>query len=115
MATTLIDIDATGQSLGRMATRIAMALRGKDTPGWTPNIIPDVTVVVHNLDKVVFKGTKGQSKIYYRHSEYPGSMRERTLEEAWKRDKTAVLRRVVRGMLPENRQRDVLLGHIVVK
>lgn len=109
------EIDATDQSLGRMATKIAMVLRGKDTPGWTPNIIPDVQVVVHNLDKVVFKGTKAQTKVYFRHSGQPGSMKERTLEQAWRRDKTAVLRQVVRGMLPENRQRDILLSHLIVK
>jgi large subunit ribosomal protein L13 len=111
----VLEIDATNQSLGRMASKIAMVLRGKDTADWTPNIIPDVQVVIHNLDKIVFKGTKAQSKTYYRHTGFPGGMYERTLEEAWARDKKAVLRKVVRGMLPENRQRDVLLNHIVIK
>ena len=112
---TVIEIDAAGQSLGRMATQIATVLRGKDQASWTPNIIPDVQVVVHNLEKVVFKGTKGTSKVYHRYSGYPGGMKERTLEEAWARDKKAVLRKVVRGMLPENRQRDILLNHIIIK
>ncbi len=111
----VIEIDATNQSLGRMATKIAMALRGKDTPDWTPNIIPDVQVVVHNLEGIVFKGTKAASKVYYRHSGFPGGLKERTLEEAWARNKVQVLRKVVRGMLPENRQRDILLNHIIVK
>jgi len=111
----VIEIDATNQSLGRMATKIAMSLRGKDTAAWTPNIIPDVQVVVHNLDKIVFKGTKAASKIYYRHSGFPGGLKERTLEQAWARDKNQVLRKVVRGMLPENRQRDILLNNIVIK
>lgn len=109
------EIDATGKSLGRMASAIAMMLRAKDTPGWTPNIIPDIRVVVHNLNKVVFKGTKATSTIYYHHSKYPGSMRERTLEQMWEKDKSKVLRLAVRGMLPENRQRDVLLKHIIVQ
>ena len=113
--TTTIDIDAKGQSLGRMATRIAMALRGKDKASWTPNVIPDVKVVVHNLDQVVFKGTKASSKVYFRHSGYPGGMYERTLEESWNRDKSGVLRTVVKGMLPSNRQRDILLKNIVIK
>ncbi|MEK7637968.1 MAG: 50S ribosomal protein L13 [Patescibacteria group bacterium] len=111
----ILEIDATNQSLGRMASRIAMLLRGKDTPGWTPNIIPDVQVVVHNLDKIVFKGTKAQSTIFYKHSLYPGSMKERTLEQRWAKDKKEVLRMAVRGMLPENRQRSELLNHIIVK
>jgi large subunit ribosomal protein L13 len=109
------EIDATGQSLGRMASKIAMLLRAKDTPGWTPNILPDVQVVVHNLEKVVFKGTKATSTIFYRHSKYPGSMKQRTLEQAWAKSKKEVLRRAVRGMLPENRQRDKLLTHLIVK
>ncbi|MBP6886125.1 MAG: 50S ribosomal protein L13 [Candidatus Pacebacteria bacterium] len=111
----VIEIDATNQSLGRMATKIAMVLRGKDAASWTPNIIPDIQVVVHNLDKIIFKGTKAASKVYYTHSGFPGGMKERTLEEAWSRDKNQVLRKVVRGMLPENRQRDILLNHIVIK
>ena len=98
-----------------MASRIAMLLRGKDTPGWTPNIIPDVQVVVHNLDKINFKGTKATSTIHYKHSLYPGSMKERTLEQRWAKDKKEVLRMAVRGMLPENRQRDVLLGNLKVQ
>lgn len=109
------EIDATNQSLGRIATRIAMMLRGKDTAQWTPNIIPDVQVVVHNLDKIVFKGTKATSTIHYTHSKYPGSLKERTLEQLWAKDKTKVLRMAVRGMLPENRQRDVLLTHLIVQ
>lgn len=111
----VLEIDATNQSLGRMASKIAMLLRGKDTPGWTPNIIPDVQVVVHNLDKINFKGTKATSTIHYKHSLYPGSMKERTLEQLWAKDKKEVLRTAVRGMLPENRQRDVLLGNLKVQ
>lgn len=112
---TVHEIDATNQSLGRMASRIAVMLRAKDTPGWTPNILPKVQVVVHNLDKIVFKGTKATSTVYYRHSGYPGGLRERTLEEMWKRNKKEVLRLAVRGMLPENRQRDQLLKNLIVK
>jgi large subunit ribosomal protein L13 len=111
----VLEIDATNQSLGRMASKIAMMLRGKDTPGWTPNIIPDVQVVVHNLDKIVFKGTKATSTIHYKHSLYPGSMKERTLEQLWAKSPAEVLRMTVRGMLPENRQRDVLLGNLKVQ
>jgi large subunit ribosomal protein L13 len=109
------ELDATKQSLGRLASKIAMMLRAKDTPGWTPNILPDIKVVVHNLDKVVFKGTKATSTIYYRHSGYPGGVHERTLEQLWKQNKEKVLRMAVRGMLPENRQRDKLLQNIIVK
>ncbi len=109
------ELDATGQSLGRLASKIAMMLRGKDTAAWEPRVIPEVQVIVHNLDKIVFKGTTAQSTVYYRHSKYPGSLKERTLEQEWARDKANVLRMAVRGMLPENRQRDKLLKHLIVQ
>ena len=113
--TTTYDIDASGQSLGRMATHIATLLRGKNKADYEPRILPDVKVIVHNLDKVVFKGTKTVSKIYYRHSGFPGGLYQATLGEKWAKDKKDVLRRVVRGMLPENRSRDRILQNITVK
>lgn len=108
------EIDAANQSLGRVASKIAVMLRAKDTATWTPHALPSVQVIVHNLDKVVFKGTKAESTIYYRHSGFPGGMRERTLEQMWEKDKKQVLRLAVRGMLPENRQRDMLLRNLIV-
>jgi large subunit ribosomal protein L13 len=115
MATTHIDIDAANQSLGRIATRIATILRGKDKPSFTPNIMPDVMVVIHNLDKIIFKGTKAATTKYYRHSGYPGGLYERTLEQKWAANPREVLRLAVRGMLPENRLRDKMLRNISVK
>ncbi len=113
--TKIHDIDATGQSLGRMASRIAILLRGKDQAGYEPRVMADVKVVVHNLDKVVFKGTKKDAEIYYRHSGYPGGIRSETLGEKWAKDPKALLRRTVRGMLPENRSRDRILKKLEVK
>ena len=113
--TALHEIDATGESLGRIATWIAVLLRGKNLPSYEPRIAPDVRVVVHNLDKVVFKGTKTTSKVYYRHSGYPGGLYQRTLGEAWARNPSEVLRHAVRGMLPPNRSRDRILRNLIVK
>lgn len=109
------EIDATGQSLGRIASRAAMLLRGKDTPAFEPRIMPDVKVVVHNLSQVVFKGTKAKSTRYYRHSGYPGGMYSRTLEELWAKSPKEALRLAVRGMLPVNRTRDRMLRNLLVK
>ena len=109
------EIDATGQSLGRIASRIAVLLRGKDQPGFTPNIAGTSQVIVKNLDKIVFKGTKAQTTKYYRHSGYPGGLYTRTLEEEWARSPENVLRMAVRGMLPENRPRDKVLKNLIVK
>lgn len=113
--TTVHTINAEGQSLGRIASRIAMLLRGKDTPAYEPRIAPDVSVVVENLDKIVFKGTKAASTKYYRHSGYPGGLYETTLEKKWAKNPKEVLRLAVRGMLPGNRTRDRLLKKISYK
>ncbi len=109
------EIDAAGQSLGRIASRIAVLLRGKDKATFTPHIAGDAQVIVHNLDQVVFKGTKAQTTRYYRHSGYPGGLHSRTLEEEWARSPENVLRMAVRGMLPPNRTRDRILKNLIIK
>lgn len=115
MSTAIYDIDATDKSLGRLSSRIAVLLRGKDKASFTPNLMPDVKVVVRNLDKIVFKGTKAATTKYYRHSGYPGGLYERTLEQKWAKNPREVLRLAVRGMLPPNRLRDRMLRNISVK
>ena len=96
-------VDAEGQTLGRLATRIADTLRGKRKPQFTPHIDTGDFVVVVNAEKIAVTGKKLDDKIYYRHSGYPGGLRERTLGEELKRRPTEVLRRAVKGMLPRNR------------
>jgi len=113
--TTVHTINAEGQSLGRIASRIAVLLRGKDTPAFEPRKAPDVSVVVENLEKIVFKGTKAATTKYYRHSGFPGGLYESTLEEKWAKNPKEVLRLAVRGMLPVNRTRDRLLKKISYK
>lgn len=115
LPTSTLELDAAGQSLGRLASKIAIILRGKDKPGYEPRILSNIKVIVHNLDKIVFKGTKATSTIYYRHSGFPGGLHEKTLEEKWAKNPKEVLRLAVRGMLPENRQRDRLLRNLVVQ
>jgi large subunit ribosomal protein L13 len=96
-------VDAEGQTLGRLATRIADTLRGKKKPEYTPHIDTGDFVVVVNADKIAVTGKKLEQKIYYRHSGYPGGLRERTLAEELDRRPTEVLRKAVKGMLPRNR------------
>jgi large subunit ribosomal protein L13 len=96
-------VDAEGQTLGRLATRIADTLRGKRKPEYTPHIDTGDFVVVVNADKIAVTGKKLEQKIYYRHSGYPGGLRERTLSEELQRRPTEVLRKAVKGMLPRNR------------
>ena len=96
-------VDAEGRTLGRLATRIADALRGKRKPEYTPHIDTGDFVVVVNAEKIVVTGSKLESKRYYRHSGYPGGLRSRTLAEMLERRPEEVIRKAVKGMLPRNR------------
>ena len=95
--------DREGQTLGRLATRIADTLRGKGKPAYTPHVDTGDFVVVVNAEKIQVTGNKLDQKRYYRHSGYPGGLRERPLREELRRRPTEVLRKAVKGMLPRNR------------
>jgi len=96
-------VDADGQILGRLATEIADTLRGKDKPAYTPHVDTGDFVIVVNAEKVRVTGKKLDQKIYYRHSGYPGGLRERTLAEQLARRPEEVIRKAVKGMLPKNK------------
>lgn len=96
-------VDAEGKILGRLATQIADTLRGKGKPQYTPHVDTGDFVVVVNAEKVALTGNKLDDKIYYRHSGYPGGLRQRTAREQLERRPTEVLRKAVKGMLPKNR------------
>jgi large subunit ribosomal protein L13 len=96
-------VDATGKTLGRLATQIADTLRGKRKPQYTPHSDVGDFVIVVNAEKVAVTGNKRQEKRYYRHSGFPGGLRSRTFEEMIERRPEEVLRLAVKGMLPRNR------------
>ncbi len=96
-------VDATGQTLGRLATQIAEVLRGKRKPEYTPHVDTGDFVVVINAEKISVSGNKRQEKMYRRHSGYPGGLKERTLQEMLDRRPEEVIRIAVKGMLPRNR------------
>jgi large subunit ribosomal protein L13 len=96
-------VDAEGQTLGRLATRIADTLRGKDKPQYTPHVDTGDFVVVVNAEKIGVTGKKLDDKRYYRHSGYPGGLRSRTLREQLERRPEEVIRKAVKGMLPRSR------------
>ena len=96
-------VDAEGQTLGRLATQLADALRGKRKPVYTPHVDVGDFVVVVNAEKIAVTGSKLQEKLYYRHSGYPGGLKQRTLGEMLQRRPEEVIRLAVRGMLPKNR------------
>jgi large subunit ribosomal protein L13 len=96
-------IDATGQTLGRLATQIADTLRGKRKPEFTPHCDVGDFVIVVNAERISVTGKKLEEKRYYRHSGYPGGLRSRTLAEMLDRQPEEVIRKAVKGMLPRSR------------
>ena len=94
-------VDATGYTLGRLASEIAKILRGKNKPIFTPHIDTGDYVIVVNSDKIKVTGKKMQQKMYYNHSKFVGGMKEATLREMMDKDSTKVLELAVKGMLPK--------------
>ncbi|MBI2003094.1 MAG: 50S ribosomal protein L13 [Candidatus Wildermuthbacteria bacterium] len=98
-------IDATGKPLGRLATRIAVLLRGKDKPGFVAHDDKGGTVVVRNAGLMKLSGRKLSQKQYYRHSGYPGGIKATPLSKLFAEKPQEVLRKAVMGMLPRTRLR----------
>lgn len=96
-------VDAEGQTLGRLATKVANVLRGKHKPTYTPHIDGGDYVIVVNANKVVLTGNKLNDKIYYNHSRYTGGLRERTAKEMIEDYPVEMVERAVKGMLPKGR------------
>ena len=94
-------IDAADQTLGRLSTEVANILRGKKKPIFTPHIDTGDYVIIVNADKVKVTGKKLDQKIYYRHSEYVGGMKETTLKEMMNKKPEFVVEHAVKGMLPK--------------
>ena len=95
-------VDAEGQRLGRLATEIAMILRGKNKPSFTPNMDTGDFVVVVNAEKVIVTGRKSEQKLYRRHSGRPGGMKTETFNRLQQRIPERIIEKAVKGMLPKN-------------
>ncbi|MGP4072771.1 50S ribosomal protein L13 [Piscibacillus sp. B03] len=96
-------VDAEGQTLGRLATEVATILRGKNKPTYTPHVDTGDHVIIVNADKVHLTGKKLNDKIYYRHSNYPGGLKQRTANEMRTNYPEQMLEIAVKGMLPKNK------------
>lgn len=105
-----IVVDADGQTLGRLATKIATVLRGKHKPIYSPNVDCGDFVVVINAEKIHTTGRRIDQKMYYRHSGYPGGLTEINLRDQLQRHPTRPLRDAIKGMLPKNK-----LGRQMIK
>lgn len=105
-------IDAKNQILGRLATKIAVILRGKDRVDFQPHLLFKNQVVVINTDKFKVTAKKLDQKKYRRYSGYPGGLKEKTLRELMEQDSRQVIRKAVFGMLPVNRLRSKMLKNL---
>ena len=94
-------VDATGYTLGRLASEVAKVLRGKNKPVFTPHVDTGDYVIVVNADKIKVTGKKLDQKIYYHHSDYVGGMKETTLREMLAKKPEKVVELAVKGMLPK--------------
>lgn len=99
-------VDAEGQTLGRLAAQIAVVLMGKHKPGYSAHLDCGDNVIVVNAAKVAVTGNKLEDKMYYRHSGYPGGIKETNLATLLRRQPTAALENAIAGMLPKNRLQD---------
>jgi large subunit ribosomal protein L13 len=107
-----VTINAEGESLGRLSARIATILRGKDLANFMPNSVPARTVIVYNTDKLLLFPKKLGSKVYRRHSGYPGGLKTISLKERMTKDSREVLREAVYGMLPKNKLRSRFITNL---
>jgi len=103
-------VDARDQSLGRLATKIASVLLGKNEPSFTPGVNPENFVVVINAERITVTGKKMQEKMYYRHSQYPGGLKTISLRQQLESHPDRVIKSAVWGMLPHNK-----LGKRIIK
>ena len=107
-------VDASELPLGRISTRVAELLMGKGKTIFTKHIDCGDYVIVINADKLVVTGNKIEDKMYYKHSNYPGGLRETTLKYEIAKDSTNVIKKSVRGMLPVNKLRDDRLARLKI-
>ncbi|HZD58307.1 MAG TPA: 50S ribosomal protein L13 [Anaerolineales bacterium] len=96
-------VDATGQNLGRLASKIATVLLGKHKPSFTPGVDTGDYVILINAEKITVTGTKLDDKYYYRHSDYPGGFKQISLRDQLEKHPERVIDRAVWGMLPHNK------------
>ncbi|MCL1937369.1 MAG: 50S ribosomal protein L13 [Candidatus Azobacteroides sp.] len=109
-----IVVDANGQHLGRVASKVAKLLRGKYKTNFTPHVDCGDNVIIINAGKVVLTGNKWTDRIYLSYTGYPGGQRKNTPESLFKKSSDRLFRKVVKGMLPKNRLGDKLISNLYV-
>jgi len=107
-------VDADGQTLGRLASKVAKVLRGKYKPNYTPHVDCGDNVVIINAENIVLTGNKMTDKTYIRHTGYPGGQRSLTASEMFEKDPTRLIEKAVKGMLPKNKLGSALFRNLYV-
>lgn len=107
-------VDADGQTLGRLASKVAKLIRGKYKPSFTPHVDCGDNVVVINAEKINLSGNKWNSKTYIRHTGFPGGQRSLTAAEMYKKDPIRLVEKAVKGMLPKNKLGSALYKNLYV-
>ena len=107
-------VDAEGQILGRMCTKVAKLLRGKYKPNFTPNVDCGDNVIIINADKVQLTGNKWNDRVYVRYTGFPGGQREYTPQDLMDKGADRLIRKVVKGMLPKTRLGNKLITNLKV-
>ena len=108
------EIDATGRAVGRIATEVALILRGKNKPDFTPHIDGGDFVKITNASNVTFTGDKFVQKDFYHHTLYPGGLKTTSLKRVFEKNPSEVIRRAVYGMLPKNKLRDGMMKRLTI-
>lgn len=109
------EIDAAGESVGRVATRAAFVLMGKHSPAYEPRIDARHAVQIVNAGKVRFTGRKLVQKDYYHHTMYPGGIKRTPMQKVFDKNPADVMRRAVYGMLPKNNRREELMKRLTIR
>ena len=107
-------IDCSGKKLGRLSVQIANILRGKNKPEYTPNSDVGDFVVLINAERIEISGNKSKDKIYFKHTGYPGNLKEINFQDLLNKDPEKVLRNAVKGMLPKNRLNRKIINKLKV-
>ena len=107
-------VDADGQALGRLASEVAILLRGKHKPNFTPHVDCGDNVIIINSAKITLSGNKWEDKSYIRHTGYPGGQRSLTAQELFGKDPARLLEKAVKGMLPKNKLGAALFRNLKV-
>ena len=107
-------VDASGMTLGRLATKVATVIRGKHKPTFTPNVDCGDNVIIINAAKVVYSGDQENKKIYYHHSMYPGGLKAKSIGLLMRENPVELVEKAVKGMLPHGKLGDKMRNHLYV-